>query len=152
MHSNASHQTRSEMMSRIRSKDTVPEMLVRRGLHSLGFRFRLHRNDLPGRPDLALPRYRAIIFIHGCFWHAHTGCKNFRIPVTRPEFWTKKLMDNRRRDQTNQQKLKEAGWRVLIVWECATRLYSVSTLSDKVAKWLKGTECKDEISALLNET
>lgn len=107
-------------MSRIRGKDTKPELLLRRGLHALGFRFRLHRRDLPGRPDLVFPSRRAVIFVHGCFWHGH-GCPMCKMPATRPEFWRAKIAGNRSRDQKAVATLKAAGWRVLIVWECALR-------------------------------
>lgn len=109
---------RSRNMSRIRGKDTKPEMLVRRCLHSMGFRFRLHRKDIPGCPDIVLPRHRAVIFVHGCFWHLH-GCPNSRMPATRPEFWEVKLKRNAERDKDAQAGLKNAGWRVFVVWECA---------------------------------
>ncbi|WP_283206506.1 very short patch repair endonuclease [Methylobacterium organophilum] len=107
-------------MSRIRGRDTKPEMLIRRGLHRLGFRFRLQQRDLPGKPDLVLPRYRTGIFVHGCFWHDH-GCSLCKRPKTRPEFWEAKLTANRARDQRVRQALLGTGWRVLTVWECALR-------------------------------
>jgi DNA mismatch endonuclease (patch repair protein) len=107
-------------MSRIRGKDTKPEMLVRRGLHAAGFRFRLHRRDLPGRPDLIFPGRQSVIFVHGCFWHGH-DCPMFRSPATRPEFWLAKIDANRRRDNAALQWLVSAGWRVMTVWECALR-------------------------------
>ena len=107
-------------MSRIRGKDTKPEMVLRRGLHALGFRFRLHRQDLPGRPDLVFPARRAVIFAHGCFWHGH-ACPMCRMPDTRPEFWVAKITGNRRRDETAENTLLSMGWRVLVVWECALR-------------------------------
>lgn len=104
-------------MSRVRAKDTRPEMIVRRLLHSLGFRFRLHRRDLPGRPDIVLPRYRAAIFVHGCFWHGH-DCSLFRMPTTRTEFWAAKIAANRRRDGDAVSGLRDAGWRSLLIWTC----------------------------------
>jgi DNA mismatch endonuclease (patch repair protein) len=107
-------------MSRIRGKDTKPELLVRRGLHALGFRFRLHRKDLPGRPDLVFPARRAVIFVHGCFWHGH-NCPMCKMPATRPEFWRTKIEGNRARDQKAGAALTASGWRALIVWECALR-------------------------------
>ena len=107
-------------MSRIRGRDTKPELLVRRGLHGRGFRYRLHRRDLPGRPDLALPGRRAVVFVHGCFWHGH-GCPMCKAPATRPEFWASKIAANRARDLAAIRRLGEAGWRVLVVWECALR-------------------------------
>ena len=107
-------------MSRIRGKDTKPEMALRRGLHALGFRFRLHRKDLPGRPDLVFPSRRAVIFVHGCFWHGH-GCPMCKMPATRPEFWRAKIGGNHERDLKAVRALTAAGWRVLMVWECALR-------------------------------
>jgi DNA mismatch endonuclease (patch repair protein) len=111
-------EVRSRMMSGIGPKDTKPEMLVRRGLHALGYRYRLHAPDLPGRPDLVFPRRRAVIFINGCFWHGH-ACHLFRWPGSRPEFWRAKIGGNIQRDRQTRQMLLEAGWRVLDVWECS---------------------------------
>ena len=138
--------TRSEMMSRIGSKDTKPEMLIRRGLHARGFRYRLHVTGLPGRPDIVLSRFRAVVFIHGCFWHAHQGCGYFRIPHTRTGFWTEKLDGNRRRDLAKAELLRQAGWRVLVVWECATRSNSVDSLVNSIVYWLQGSDPVGEIS------
>lgn len=107
-------------MSRIRGKDTKPELMLRRGLHAQGFRFRLHRKDLPGRPDLVFPGRRAVIFVHGCFWHGH-DCPMCKMPATRPEFWCVKIGKNRERDQQVVSTLAAAGWRVMTVWECALR-------------------------------
>lgn len=107
-------------MSRIRGRDTAPELRVRRGLHAKGFRFRLHDRKLPGRPDLVLARYRTVVFVHGCFWHAH-GCSLSKIPTTRREFWQKKLEANRARDHKAIEVLQANGWRVLVIWECALR-------------------------------
>lgn len=111
---------RSLNMSRIRGRDTKPELVVRRGLHARGLRFRLHRRDLPGRPDLVLPRYRTAIFIHGCFWHGH-HCPMFKWPATRPDFWKRKIGGNRERDAAAVAALRREGWRVLLIWECAAR-------------------------------
>lgn len=108
---------RSERMSRIRSRHTKPELWVRRMLHARGFRFRLHRADLPGRPDLTLPKYKAVVFVQGCFWHAH-HCQKGRIPSTRPDFWKEKFEKNKRRDARNTRALRASGWRVLSIWEC----------------------------------
>lgn len=111
---------RSFNMSRIRGKDTAPEMLIRRGLHARGFRYRLHDRRLPGHPDLVFPQYRAVIFIHGCFWHGH-GCHLFKWPTTRREFWETKISRNRERDLRAVESLAADGWRVLTVWECALK-------------------------------
>ena len=107
-------------MSRIRGRDTKPEMMVRRALHARGLRFRLHRRDLPGCPDLVFPRFRACLLVHGCFWHGH-DCPLFKMPATRQSFWADKIARNRQRDQSATQELLDAGWRVLVIWECALR-------------------------------
>lgn len=110
--------TRSKMMSSIRGKDTGPEMVVRRFLHGQGYRYRIHRKDLPGKPDIVIPRLKVCIFVHGCFWHRHPGCPFATIPKTRPEFWNEKLQKNVMRDLANIDTLEAAGWNILIVWEC----------------------------------
>jgi DNA mismatch endonuclease (patch repair protein) len=111
---------RSAIMSRIRSKDTKPELLVRKALHQLGFRFRLHVSHLPGRPDIVLPKYQTIIQIKGCFWHGHT-CRGGRIPKSNRAYWIPKLLQNRERDRSNERKLRRLGWSVHSVWECRLR-------------------------------
>jgi DNA mismatch endonuclease (patch repair protein) len=110
--------TRSYNMSRIRGKNTKPEMLVRRFLFSNGFRYRLHEKKLPGKPDLVLPTYKTVIFVHGCFWHGHEGCKYFVIPKTRTDWWLKKINGNKQNDIINAQKLREMGWKIIRVFEC----------------------------------
>jgi len=107
-------------MRAIRSKNTKPELLVRRALHAAGYRFRLHVANLPGKPDIVLPKYRTVIFVHGCFWHGH-NCKYFRLPQTRPEFWKTKIEANQARDTNNIAKLNQLGWQVILIWECAIR-------------------------------
>jgi DNA mismatch endonuclease (patch repair protein) len=107
-------------MSRIRGRDTKPEQLLRKALHARGLRYRLHVRTLPGRPDVVLPRFRAVIQVHGCFWHGHT-CPMYKVPATRREFWLKKIAGNRQRDQKVFNLLREAGWRVATVWECSLR-------------------------------
>ncbi|MGR3315410.1 very short patch repair endonuclease [Roseovarius indicus] len=129
--------TRSENMARIRSKDTKPEMVIRQGLHARGYRFRLHRRDLPGTPDLVLPKHGAVVEVRGCYWHAHPGCG--RAPSTNQEYWGPKLKRNRERDLANEAALQEAGWRVLIVWECCMvgkGRWSREDLLDAVEAWL----------------
>jgi DNA mismatch endonuclease, patch repair protein len=111
---------RRRNMSRIRGRDTKPEMFVRRGLHAGGFRYRLQDRQLPGRPDLVFPRYHAVIFVHGCFWHGH-DCPMFKLPTTRREFWDAKIASNRSRDERTTTSLLESGWRVATVWECSLR-------------------------------
>ena len=132
-------ETRSRMMSGIRGKDTKPELLIRKALFAKGFRYRLHDKRLPGKPDLVFPKYHAVIFIHGCFWHGH-DCHLFKWPSTRPEFWKTKINRNRDVDERNYKKLKGDGWRILTIWECAikgkTRL-SLEKIVDASEKWLK---------------
>jgi len=111
-------ETRSYNMSRIRGKDTKPEVRLRSLLHRAGFRFRIHDNRLPGKPDIVLPKYRSVIFVNGCFWHRHQGCKYCTTPATRKDFWEKKFTDTMKRDQVKKQQLEEAGWDVFVVWEC----------------------------------
>ena len=108
------------MMSGIRGKNTRPELLIRKALHARGFRYRLHCN-LPGKPDICLPKHRAVIFVHGCFWHQHSGCKLAHLPQSRGEYWHKKLARNVRRDQANLEALYAAGWDVLVLWECEVK-------------------------------
>lgn len=131
--------TRSRMMSGIRSRDTKPELVVRRLLHALGFRFRLHAKDLPGKPDIVLPKYRAIILVHGCFWHGH-DCSLFRLPATRTDFWREKIQRNQARDGKVVEELAAMGWRVAIVWECAVRSSTNDRLglAESLSSWLKG--------------
>jgi DNA mismatch endonuclease (patch repair protein) len=124
--------TRSYNMSQIKGKNTKPEMLVRQYLHAQGLRYRLHTKDLPGKPDLVLPKYKTVVFVHGCFWHKHDGCRYFVIPKTRTEFWMNKIGRNVANDIRQQQELAAAGWRVLTVWECelkpAVRDHNLSEL------------------------
>ncbi len=108
-------------MSRIRGKDTKPEMLVRQYLHSRGLRYRLHVKSLPGKPDMVFPGLRTVVFIHGCFWHQHEGCRYFVVPKTRTDFWMEKIGRNVANDKRQQEELKNQGWRVLVVWECELR-------------------------------
>ena len=112
---------RSEIMSRVRAKNTKPEIAVRRAAHALGLRFRLHRRDLPGTPDLVFPRLRVAVFVHGCFWHRHEGCAKASTPTSRTEFWTEKLAGNVARDARKQTALLDAGWQPVVIWECETR-------------------------------
>jgi DNA mismatch endonuclease (patch repair protein) len=134
-------------MSRIRGRDTRPELVIRRGLHAFGFRFRLHDRRLPGRPDLVFPKFRAVILVNGCFWHGH-DCHLCRIPKTRRDFWVQKIGANRQRDARNLILLRDAGWRVMTVWECAlkgrTRLPGESLIPE-IADWLSGDMASSEI-------
>ncbi|WP_438767866.1 very short patch repair endonuclease [Kushneria sp. TE3] len=113
--------TRSRMMAGIQGKNTQPELLVRRYLHACGYRFRLHRRDLPGTPDLTLPRYRCVVFVHGCFWHRHDDCFYATSPATRKTFWQEKLAGNVARDRRQLEQLNALGWRAVVVWECGLR-------------------------------
>lgn len=124
-----SSERRSWNMSRIRGRDTRPELHLRSMLHRSGFRFRLHARNLPGRPDIVLPKYRTVIFVHGCFWHRHTGCSNTTMPSTRREFWQEKFDGNVRRDARNGVALVVTGWMVLTVWECELKSDSQEVIS-----------------------
>ena len=112
---------RSRNMAAIRGKDTAPELAVRRILHAMGLRFRLHRKDLPGRPDIVLPKHRTVVFVHGCFWHRHEACRYTTTPKTRQEFWQSKFAANIERDNRNRTDLLQLGWRVIVIWECELR-------------------------------
>lgn len=125
---------RSDLMSRIRGKDSAPELALRRLVHGLGFRYRLHANDLPGKPDLVFPSRNAVIFMHGCFWHRHASCRLARLPKSRVAYWAEKLEGNRLRDRRNRENLREAGWRVLVVWEC--QLKDPDKVAIRVCKFL----------------
>lgn len=134
-------------MSGIRGKNTKPELLIRKGLHARGFRYRLHSGKVTGKPDLVLPRFNAVIFVHGCFWHSH-DCHLFRMPSTRPEFWQAKLERNRQRDDEVRSALRAAGWRILVIWECAlkgrTRL-DLKAVLDDAAAWITGNSAEGVI-------
>lgn len=116
-----SKERRSWNMSRIKSRDTAPELAVRRALHGMGYRFRLHRRDLPGRPDIVLPKYRIAILVHGCFWHRHLACTDCSNPRTRRQYWGPKLLGNRKRDMRNRRSLRRLGWKPIVIWECQTK-------------------------------
>ncbi len=129
---------RSERMSRIRGKDTEPEMLVRRIVWRMGFRYRLHRRDLPGTPDLAFIGRKKAIFVHGCFWHQHEDCGIYRMPKTRRGFWLPKLRENKERDARNVARLRDMGWAVLVVWECELR--DTEAVAERLRAFLEGDE------------
>lgn len=139
---------RSEMMAGIRGKDTKPELIIRRGLHAMGYRFRLHRKDLPGRPDIVLPKYMAAIFVNGCFWHGH-DCHLFKWPKTREMFWRNKIGDNAERDQKNYMKLHQSGWRIFVVWECSLKgsaRIGHSNILNIIDEWLRSEARLGEVS------
>lgn len=128
---------RSAVMSRVRGKDTKPEWILRCGLHRLGFRYTLKNGHLPGSPDIVLPKYGAAIFVHGCFWHRHAGCKDSSTPKTNPEFWQSKFRENTARDRRVVRQLRSLGWRVLVVWECELTRRTTRTVGE-VAQWVMG--------------
>ncbi|MCQ1106478.1 very short patch repair endonuclease [Acinetobacter baumannii] len=135
-----SSEIRSRMMASVKSRDTKPEIQIRHTLHRMGFRYRLHVNQLPGKPDMVFPKYRAVIQVNGCFWHAH-GCAKSQLPKTKVEFWREKIGKNKERDKINIDKLLSQGWRVLIWWECNTKnseKFKISLV--KAAEWLLSNE------------
>ena len=140
-------ETRSRMMKEIRAKDTKAELLIRRALHSRGFRYRTHVEKLPGKPDIVLPKYHAVVLVNGCFWHGH-GCSLFRLPKTRRDFWKSKIDRNRDRDIEVLSLLKSAGWRCLTVWECTIRgpgKREFTSVIDTIESWIKEGNTQTEI-------
>jgi len=119
-------------MSRIRSKDTKPEIIIRSLLHKMGYRFRLHRKDLPGKPDIVLPKYKTVVFVHGCFWHRHRGCKRCTTPTSNQSYWLKKLNRNIEKDKLHKMQLRKSNWKVLVIWECETK--NLDKLTNKLSK------------------
>lgn len=138
-----SPEKRSEVMGRVKGKNTTPELRVRSILHRMGFRFRLHRNDLPGNPDIVLPKYRLCIFVNGCFWHQHSGCRRATIPSSNVDFWRTKFRRTKERDHQNITALSSLGWHTLIVWECETN--DVSQLRHVLVDML--TRCSENNSS-----
>ena len=133
--------TRSRIMASVRQRDTGPEIMLRSALHRAGLRYRLHDRTLPGSPDLVFPRYNAVVFVHGCYWHSH-GCYKSTVPKSRRDFWEAKFSANRERDRRKVALLRDAGWRVLTVWECVLvgkHAFSLDTVAVRVCAWLKGT-------------
>lgn len=131
-----SKEKRSDVMSKIRSKNTKPEMILRSSLHKLGYRFRIHRKDLPGKPDIVLPKYKTVIYVHGCFWHYHKDCREGRIPDTNSKFWKEKLYKNVERDKKHQNECEKLGWKVFIAWECEIE-HDLDELIIKIKEKLK---------------
>jgi DNA mismatch endonuclease (patch repair protein) len=142
-------QTRSRMMAGIKAKDTKPELALRRALHARGFRYRVHARHVPGRPDLLLPKHQAAVFVHGCFWHRHQGCRYTTNPGTRPKFWQNKFAGNILRDAAVRTSLAEEGWRVATIWECALRKPGrVLAAADLLAMWLCSGAAQIDIGEL----
>ncbi|MGX5842689.1 very short patch repair endonuclease [Mesorhizobium sp. ArgA1] len=139
MADNISSEKRSSVMRAVRAKDTSPERLVRSLLHRSGYRFRLHRSDLPGKPDIVLPKHRAVVFVHGCFWHSHSdpACKRARMPKSRTEYWKPKLERNARRDAVAVTELGVRGWRTMVVWEC--ELDDIDAVKRRLGQFLGAT-------------
>ena len=134
-------ETRSYNMSQIKGKDTKPELLVRKYLHAHGLRYRLHTTGLPGKPDIVLPKYKTVVFVHGCFWHRHEGCRYFVVPKTRTEFWMNKIGRNVANDEKQMTALTAAGWRVLTIWECELKpVVRDENLADLLANIIRGIE------------
>lgn len=128
---------RSALMSGIQTKHTGPELKVRSAAHGSGYRFSLHRKDLPGKPDIVFPRFKSVVFVHGCFWHQHEGCSKCALPATRRDFWAAKLTRNVARDAENRRELRRAGWRVLVIWECQTN--ERDAVAKKLKRFLEGS-------------
>nr|NJM04131.1 DNA mismatch endonuclease Vsr [Desulfobacula sp.] len=137
-----SKEKRSRIMSRIGGKDTKPELLVRSLLHSMGYRFRIQRKDLPGNPDIILPKYKKVIFVHGCFWHGHAGCSRSKRPDTNMEFWNKKIDGNMERDKYNIQRLEDSGWMTLTLWTCEIK--DQEALKNRLLSFLETDQHKQE--------
>jgi DNA mismatch endonuclease (patch repair protein) len=138
-----SKRRRSEIMGRIVSKDTLPEIRVRSVLHRLGYRFRLHRKDLPGKPDIVLPKWKTVILVHGCFWHGHDCCEGHQ-PKSNSAYWVPKLERNRKRDLENAERLRQLGWKRLVVWECQTG--SLKKLEDRLREAMRSLQDEDEFN------
>lgn len=139
--------TRSRMMSGIRGKDTKPELVIRKKLHALGFRYKLHDKKLPGKPDLVFPKYNAVIFVNGCFWHGH-NCHLFKWPTSREEFWRNKITRTKEKDRENIEKLLKDGWRILQIWECALKgreRLPIETIIEHAALWLQSEQLQLDI-------
>lgn len=138
---------RSFNMSRVRSKNTGPEVRLRKALFARGLRYRLHVSELPGKPDMVFPRYKAVVFVHGCFWHVH-DCPRFSWPATNQDFWKTKLERNQTNDQSHLDQLQRQGWRVMVVWECSLvgkGKYPLEQVADAVVSWLRGSESSGQI-------
>ena len=131
-----SKEKRSEVMSKIRSKNTGPEMLIRKALFAEGYRYRNNYKKLPGKPDIALPKYKTAIFVHGCFWHGHGQCNVSHIPISNTEFWQQKISTNKERDEDNEKKIRALGWKVLTLWECEISKKKIPQILERVINFL----------------
>lgn len=139
---------RSRVMAAVKSKDTTPEMIVRRMVHSMGYRYRLHTKNLPGTPDLVFPRLRKVVNVHGCFWHMHS-CGRCRIPASRRSYWTAKIRRNAQRDKRTKRRLQRAGWQVLVVWECQTMPGKLDRLRARISRFLRDRSARDGTGRLV---
>lgn len=131
-----SKKKRSQIMSKITGKNTKPEIIIRKIAHSLGYRFRLHKKDLPGKPDIVFPKYKKVIFVNGCFWHGHKNCNRSKLPTTNKKFWKEKIEGNKKKDQSNYYQIKKIGWDYLIVWQCVIKISNRNKLEKKIQKFL----------------
>jgi DNA mismatch endonuclease, patch repair protein len=129
-------QKRSQIMSHISGKNTKPEIIIRKIAHSLGYRFRLHKKDLPGKPDIVFPKYKKVIFVNGCFWHGHKNCKRSKLPTTNKNFWKDKIEGNKKKDKGNLIRLKKLGWNYLVIWQCEIKVANHEKMKNKINKFL----------------
>lgn len=132
-----SSRKRSQIMSNISGKNTKPEIIIRKITHRLGYRFRLHGKDLPGKPDIVFPKYKKVIFVNGCFWHGHIKCSRSKLPATRKKFWKDKIEGNKKRDKANKIKLKKLGWDYLVIWQCQIKQSNYEKIGIKVSAFLE---------------
>lgn len=143
---------RSANMSAVKNKNTRPELFVRSIMHKSGYRYSLHRPDLPGKPDLVLPKYNTVIFVNGCFWHSHKNCKKAELPKSNVDFWRQKIQSNVERDKKNYSDLLELGWRVLVIWSCSCQKKEVHLLFSQIKEFLEGNEKFCEIGEVKNSS
>lgn len=129
-------QKRSEIMSNISGKNTKPEIIIRKLAHSLGYRFRLHKKNLPGKPDIVFPKYKKVIFVNGCFWHGHKNCKRSKLPTTNKKFWKEKIENNKKKDAADYRKLRKLGWDYLVIWQCRIKTSNYKSLKSKIDSFL----------------
>lgn len=132
-----SKQKRSEIMSLISGKNTKPEIVIRKIAHSLGYRFRLHKKDLPGKPDIVFPKYKKVIFVNGCFWHSHKNCKRSKLPTTNAKFWKEKIEGNKKKDKSNYIRLKKLGWDYMVIWQCEIKDSNKEKIEKRLLEFLQ---------------